>query len=230
MDFKSNNLLYTHLKAKACPWKENKDKEATVRVFLELTATKLGVYTQLVISLSTPTTSNGMSFRSWCYLTGRLALSLKGERDIGCLNTGCLMTIIDRVFLRDRLPNYEVKTHNSPITLRGIGPNFHSTNKWTTISFFMDGTTREGNPAIIKITRDFHIIDNLKANVLIGMDILCLEKAVINLLASRVRFGSCEDVAVPVDYTPHDNIRVRRVIRADSAQEIPPRSTAPVTI
>ena len=241
--FKSNNLLHAHLKAKACPRKENRDKELSAikeqpamepKAPPELTATKPEVlpalHSKLVISSSTPTMSNGMSFRSWCYLTGRLALSLEGARDTGCLDTGCPITIIDRIFLRDRLSDYQVKTHDSPITLRGIGPNFHSTDEWTTISFYMDGTTNKGNPATIKITRDFHIVDNLKANVLIGMDVLCPEKAIIDLPAGRIHFGSCENVAVPVECTPRDNVRVRRIVRADSAQEIPPRSTAPVAI
>ena len=90
----------------------------------------------------------------------------------------------------------------------------------------MDSTTKEGNPAIIKIIRDFYIVNNLKANVLIGMDILCPEKAVIDLPIGRISFGSYEDIAVPVEYTPRDNVQIRRIVCADCAQTILPRSTA----
>ena len=80
----------------------------------------------------------------------------------------------------------------------------------------MDGTTKEGNPAIIRITRDFHIVNNLKANMLIGIDILYSEKAVINLPAGKIYFSSYKDIVVLIEYTPHNNIQVRRVMRADS--------------
>ena len=89
-------------------------------------------------------------------------------------------------------------------------------DKWITISFFIDNTIKEGNPAIIKITRDFYIIDNLKANMLIGMDILYLEKAVIDLLVRKILFSSCEHIVVLVEYTPYNNIQVRRIVHADN--------------
>ena len=75
-------------------------------------------------------------------------------------------------------------------------------NKWTTISFFIDRSTKKGNPAIIKITRDFYIVNNLKANILIGIDVLYLKKVVIDLPIDKILFGSYKDIVVLIEYTP----------------------------
>ena len=66
----------------------------------------------------------------------------------------------------------------------------------------MNSTTKEGKSAIIKIIRDFYIVNNLKVNILIDIDILYLKKVVINLPINRILFSSYKDIAVLVEYTP----------------------------
>ena len=46
----------------------------------------------------------------------------------------------------------------------------------------MKDETSEEKPVIIKFTRDIYVVDNLKVNLLIGMDILDSEGVVIDLL------------------------------------------------
>ena len=74
-------------------------------------------------------------------------------------------------------------------------------NKWTIISFFIDSSIKKENPTILKITKNFYIINNLKANILIGMDILYLEKIIINLPINKILFRSYENIAILVKYT-----------------------------
>ena len=51
---------------------------------------------------------------------------------------------------------------------------------------------------MIKFTRDIHIIDNLKINLLIRMNILGPEGVMINLLSEKVIFIKCGNVSVLV--------------------------------
>ena len=239
-DFPSNNLLHAHVKAKTCrrtkaSAKKSIDpipaKEAPASSIEPLLLPTKVVNKGDVIESAAPRSSlNGLSFRSWHYLTGQIALSLNAPREPGCLDTGCPMTMIDRAFLKRRIPTFEMKVHESPITLRGIGSNRHATTEWTTLGFYMDGESEAGDSVTIKITRDFHIVDNLKANMLIGMDVLGPEQVTIDLPRNRVIFGSCNNVSVPVQTTARDNVRIRRVVRSERRQEVPPQSTAQVAV
>lgn len=246
-EFKSNNLLHAHLKDKSCRKKSDRLLKNTPEdPFTESTEAKDSgsappdvPFTEsalpagmldLIESTAPPSPVNGMAFRSWHYLTGLLSLSREAPPESGCFDTGCPMSMGDRLFLKRLIPTFETKKHESPITLRGIGTNRHSTNEWTTVSFYMKGLTPEGKPVMIKYTRDIHVVDNLKANLLIGMDILGPEGAVIDLPEEKIVFTKCGNVAVPVQATARDNVRIRRVVRTERKQIIPPRSTGRIGV
>ncbi len=48
---------------------------------------------------------NGMAFRSWHYVTGLFSFSRDAPPESGCLDSGCLMSMDDRVFLKRRHPS-----------------------------------------------------------------------------------------------------------------------------
>lgn len=235
-EFRSNNLLHAHLKTKSCRKKNDKplidknpnlDKLPAETLSRDLPASE---DLELIESTALSSPSNGMAFRSWHYLTGLFSLSQEAIPESGCLDTGCPMSMGDRLFLKRLMPSYKTEKHEAPITLRGIGTNRHSTNEWTRLSFFMKGRTPEGKPVIIKFTREIHVVDNLKANILIGMDILGPEGVIIDLPNENVIFSKCGNVAVPVQATARDNVRIRRVVRSEKKQIIPPRSTGRIEV
>ena len=239
-EFPSNNKLHSHLKEKACrrktipkETKNPNDQEPVTTDDLKvslLTETPDSGDLELIESKAPPSPSNGMAFRSWHYLTALFSLSRNGVPESGCLDTGCGMSMGDRSFLRRLIPSFTTKKHDNPITLRGIGSNRHSTVEWTTVSFFLKGETQAGKPVMIKFTRDIHVVDNLKANILIGMDILGPEGVVIDLPHQRVTFTNCNGVSVPVQATARDNVRIRRVVRTGKRHIIPAKSTGTVAV
>ena len=121
----------------------------------------------------------------------------------------------DRLFLKTHCPPFTIYKHNLPVTLRGIGANRHTTDKWTVLSLFIKGQTPNRRDVFIKFTKEFYIVDNLKANLLIGMDIIGPEKATINIPQGYIAFRTCGNARIPVQATARDNIRIRRVVRAE---------------
>ena len=86
------------------------------------------------------------------------------------------------------------------------------------------------SPAEAVITREFHIVDHLDANILIGTDVMLPEKMDILLSDKTLRIGTC-NVDVPVQ------LRVRAgyqqhlfPVHAKATTSIPPRSAAIVPI
>ena len=83
----------------------------------------------------------------------------------------------------------------------GIGPRSHKCNKYTTITLYIPGTV--GNkPAIASITHQLHIVDDLQAKVLVGIDILGPEQAIINIDRQKLTLPLYNDIQADLTITP----------------------------
>ena len=67
---------------------------------------------------------------------------------------------------------------------------------------------------IIKFTRDIHIINNLKINLLIEINILSSKDIIVNLSKAKIIFTKCDKVTILVQVTIRNNVQIRRIIRA----------------
>ena len=73
----------------------------------------------------------------------------------------------------------EVKRIPTRILIRSIIIELYYSNKYVVITFYLEGTIK-GKTIFTKITREIYVIDDLKAGILIGVDILTLEYIVID--------------------------------------------------
>ena len=78
----------------------------------------------------------------------------------------------------------------SPMEVRGIGLTSHSANQYVIIKFYLPG--KDGRIAYFQ--REVHLINNLKANLLMGIDILSPENIYIDPSREIATIRSCEDV------------------------------------
>lgn len=83
-----------------------------------------------------------------------------------CLDTGCTMNLIDRQ-LQQQCPGIEIRTMATPMEVSGIGPSSHAANQYALVDIYLPGNN--GRTAHSK--REVHLVDSLKANLLIGIDI-----------------------------------------------------------
>lgn len=131
----------------------------------------------LIIDLST-----GFSFRNYHFLILFLALSTISVSISICVNSGCSIILINRVFLLEQAPDIYIRTIISPISVRGIDSNHYSTKEYVLLEIFLLGK-RDKKDVCVKITREVYLIDGLKAKILLGTDIIRLEK--IDIITSR---------------------------------------------
>lgn len=54
----------------------------------------------------------------------------KVTEDELCFDTGCSITLVDRAWLKQVLPDKEVRRMASPIMVRGLGSNKHQTSEY----------------------------------------------------------------------------------------------------
>lgn len=184
----------------------------------------------VIVSKAATIKGDGLAFRSWHFLTTQIYFSIVGKPEQYCVDTGCGMSLVDRRFFKEHLPNQAILRHDALVILRGIGKNRHTTNEYVIVVLFLYGFTPRGESTFIKITREFHIVNNLKANMLLGIDILKPERVVIDLPRKKLIFGSYDDTEVEAEPSARENTRIRRVVRADKAQLIPAHSTGLISI
>ena len=172
----------------------------------------------IVESDATESKTGGYGFRGWQYITAMIQLRPRGPVEAVCLDTGCTMSIIDREFLLKQVPKATIRRMASPITVRGVGQGTHSCNKFARLDLYL-----QGNP-IALIHRDVHVVDGLKAKLLIGMDIIGPERIILDIPQRVAIIRSCKDTRVPITVSPRTSQRVKQPIKTSSDNTIPPHS------
>ena len=179
----------------------------------------------------------GLGFRSWRYAVIKGAISIEGMDDIGnevndefYADSGCTMSLIDRSHLVTKAPNYETKIKSmvNPVKVRGIGEATLASNEYISLGFHIPGSL-EGKPVTARLVRDIHIVDNLQAKVLLGMDFLGPERMTLDFEKRKLSIGSCQGMVTELDVQSRGS-PISRVVRAQSLVTIPAYSVASIPI
>ena len=90
------------------------------------------------------------------------------------------------------------------------------------LKFYIKGVLPNGTRAFAKITREIYIVDDLKVGMLIGSDILTLERIVIDFIIQSIKISSYRDIIILIDsYTRLEPIR--RIVKSSIRITLPPR-------
>ena len=151
-------------------------------------------------------------------------LHANGTPEPICLDTGCTMSIIDREFLLQQVPEMTVQRMASPIIVRGVGQGTHSCDEFARLDIYL-----QGSPVAL-IHRDIHIVDGMKAKMLIGMDVIGPEKIILDIPQQMTIIGSCKSIKVPITVTPRAAQRITLPIKALKNVNIPPHAHLSIPI
>jgi len=168
----------------------------------------------------------GYAFRGFHYVT--LGIMIATELVKACVDTGCSMTLIDRALLQRLLPDLKLSRLSSPISVRGLGDAMHQSSEYARISITIDGTLDEKLATSI-LTMEVHIVDNLRANLLIGNDVIVPERMKLDPASQRMTIGSCQDMVTHINAVAKDT-PVQRSIRSRKTVTIPAMSTVAIPI
>lgn len=153
---------------------------------------------QIIESTATDKPIPGRAFRGYRYATVKVSLIYQGTLYESCFDTGCTMSLIDRTFLdqiiKEEGLGIEIK-RTSPIKVRGLGTREHDVCEYAVIPMYVpnqDGT----NVALIR--REIHIVNDLSAKALIGIDIMKPKGIILDTNKDLVTIGSCDSLQVPL--------------------------------
>jgi hypothetical protein len=79
-----------------------------------------------------------------------------------------------------------------PLIVRGIVENAHSTRDYAIVTIRILGVDiKIGEPAKAMVTRELHIVDDLRANILVGIDVMTPKNMDLEISAKSLKIGSC---------------------------------------
>ena len=117
---------------------------------------------------------------------------------------------------------------STPLKMRGIGASKHESGEFAALSLYFPGRDTAGQQVYAFLTCEIHLIEGLRANLLIGNDIMSLEGFIIDIKRRNILIGSC-GVTVPIDARQRGQFLTRRLLTSQD-RVIPPRSEAMVSL
>ena len=217
--FSTRNKLFRHLEEEHDPkCRVRKDAKATADNYhVEpslIEASSLIESTTLIESDAVAVPDTGLAFRSYHYATIPMGFTWKGVPYSVCLDTGCTMTLIDRQFLKELRLGRPLKKSQATISVRGVGTERHLTDDYLVMDLYIKGKV-EDKDAVAHLRREVHVVDNLKAKLLLGMDVMVPERMIVNLDLKKLTVGSCKGLKTSIKVTSKDNTRIRRTLKAE---------------
>ena len=214
-DFTSNNKLHAHIRV--CQHRKR-------------TTNAVSRDSPLIIkSDATTVKSKGLAFQSWHFATFTAKLAVDGTEHELCGDTGCIMSLINRAFLLEEAPQLKIERSGSNVTVRGIGSHTHECNKYVVITVYIPGIVND-SPAIASITHQLHVVDQLQAKILVGMDILGPEQAVLDIRQRQLTLPRCKNLQARLTVTPKLSRTTGKIVLAKELVTVPPNSVTPVPI
>ena len=131
---------------------------------------------------------------------------------------------MDRDWLTKKLPSQKISTMPVPLKVRGIGASKHESGHFALTTLYIPGTDEKGREVYASITCELHLVDGLKANMLVGNDVLCTEGFAVNLYNSSALIHSC-GVRIDINARQHSEFLRHRAL-AIVLTIIPPHSEA----
>ena len=120
------------------------------------------------------------------------------------------MTLINRDFLKEMAPDAVMKKIALPMFVRGVGPGNHLLVDYATIDLYFPGN----KCCIAAVHQEVHVINGLKAKMLIGINILGRKSFTINTGNRRATIESCDNIVILLEGAPRAQMQFTQQILA----------------
>jgi len=116
------------------------------------------------------------------------------KNELICLNTECIMSLVNREFLMKQALKTIIKQMFLLIQIKGIKVKTYQCEKYTNLVIYLSGNKIR----TVIIEQEVHIVKDLKVKMLIGLDILSLKKIFIMMNNTEAVIKSCNNIRVPL--------------------------------
>lgn len=162
----------------------------------------------IIKSFVKTTTATGYAFRTYQYATAWIQLLIDQPAIEAGIDSCCGMTLADKDYIKETLPNIEIKKMLTEIAVKKIRSSVHQYNLYIIIDIFIERKLKS-KPALGQITKEIHLVKNLRAKVLLGLDVLAPERMTINIWKKLLIIKACNNLAVPIQIAPNPKAHLK---------------------
>jgi hypothetical protein len=163
-------------------------------------------------------------FRSWHFVIF-FARILKNESlNELCVDSECTMSLIDKIYFMKSLLKMKINHIDVTIKIRDIDIFIHNCFKYVHLKLFISKFTE-----IVKLSRQTHVVNNLRVKFLMKMNILRLEKIILNISRRKMMLSLCENLRVFIRITSKLETKVNRIILVERLVIISTKSIATIS-
>ena len=154
-------------------------------------------------------------FREWHYVTAEVCFELDNKAHSICFDTSCSVTLIDREFLNKVASNTEI-CHSESVNVNRIAGS-EITYKYTLLDLWIPGIVKTHSGlkkrAVDWLNQKTQVINDLKAKLLMGTDILDLKQIDLLFTTDKMIIHSCSDLIVSINTATHAIQQVKRTVQ-----------------
>ena len=185
-------------------------------------------------ALPTPGQGTGTSFRGFQHTKTDVHFTPEhiGDSTEVCLDPGCPITLGDRTLLRTALPDFDkrVRKQSSPVPVRGYGNKITNATEYVSMDLYFPAVLKEGTSCLAKVPIEVHLTDDLKANMLIGTDVLTPHKFSLDCASQTATIGSCQDAKIQARSVVKPHTQIKRVVTNKTLVTLAPGEIANVPV
>jgi len=187
--FLFNNKLHKHVHNRCNDRKLIKQK--LNKTIQKLKLIKLSESTLIrFIASSSSYVSISYDFQNWRYITVLAKLIFTAKEELICLNIDCIISLIDRSFLKKQILDILIKWISLLIVIWELRTEIHHCNKYIILIIYLP----DNNDWLAVIIKEMYIVNNLKIKMLININILVLKNISIMLLSRKAIVSSCDNI------------------------------------
>jgi hypothetical protein len=142
-----------------------------------------------------------------------------------CVDTNCIMSLIDRAYLQKYLSSTKIFHIDDFISFRDIDIVIHNCSEYVHLKLFISKFLE-----IVKFTYETYIVDNLKTKLLMNMNILELEEIILDILRRRLTLSLCENLKMFIRVIAKSKFKINRIILVERFINISTKSVISMSI
>lgn len=161
--------------------------------------------------------SSGLIFKCWTYITTTITFTPKHpspnfDPDSAiCLNIRCEVTLVDKAWLSKYLAIQKINTMSTFLKVRGIKAFKNKSGEFAALSLYFPGKNNTKQLVYISLTCVIHLVKGLRANLLIGNNIISSEGFVIDVKWRSILISTC-GVTIPINTRQKEQFLIRRLL------------------
>ena len=166
------------------------------------------------------------TFRNYHYVITHISWESASKKKKICVNANYTMIMIDRIFIPITV---KVKKMIIKILIRDLKFKIHHFDEYAIYIFYMKDVLLDNTRVFAQITREIHIVDDFKANMLIEADILTSKRIIIDFVTQFIKIDSYRDIVVSINSRARFE-SIKRTIKSLSKIILPSRITILMSI